>query len=991
MMRAIFLFLLTTLFCAWFHTALFAQNPGQTAPLDAASARQLIAESMTLYDSGQVELSIERAELAYRFFHKTAGSNPSDLADAAYQSGRALYKKPEYGQAIPRFEEAGKVLEALHPSGSVRSADAVHYVSRCLYRLDRPDAALQVCLRAYEMRQNHQPLNPCDLAESLRMIGNIYLELGKYLNGIKYYEEALPLEKACSGEEGEGVADILGNMGYAWNLQGNFQKSIAIQEQTLTIRQKLLPPDHLDLAYSYHTLGFVYKSLLKYQESLQYFEKALKIRRKKLGNAHLDIANTYSEMGRAQLGLGEYQQARISFEKSNDVMIQIKDTNSIAYGYVCADMGQVNFGLKNYPESIKWHEKTVAFRRKVSQNFNSPLASALVQLATARLANNDFEAALADLLEAKLIWETLFGTQTKAASKAYAGLANTYRKWYLKTGQDNLLEKARYNYRLAEKSVEESMRAETYSDAQKKVQAEAVSVFEKAIGAEILFLKAHNNDPAALQKAWQLSEAMHSYLLFSATQEANAKHFAGIPDEELSRDSVIRAQITVLEKKRRSLIERQGLNLTDSLVLAASVQISAKKEESLQLLALFEKRYPDYFRLKYQLETSSLEKTQRLLSPQQTLLEYFTGDSSIFVFLVQHQGSQVIEIPRDFPLNNWVQSFREGISGYHAAAAEQKTSPHYQKTVRQYADVAQKLYEKLLAPLAGSLTTEIIIVPGDGLSNLPFEALLSATPKDLTNFNTYPFLLRSHTVQYAYSATMLHQMTDRQHPQATAGGLLAFAPFFEEDTSSLALRLDRDGAIRLGLSALPFSGEEVIRAKKRFEGQSAVLTGKMASKQKFLELAAKYKVLHLATHGKANHLAGDFSYLAFAPQDENSENSLLSVGDLYNLPLNADLVLLSACETGIGEQQRGEGVVSLARAFAYAGAKSIVASLWSVNDKSTMQLMDSFYAGIKSGKQKNMALANAKLQYLEKNPGQASHPFFWAAFVAVGDMAPIKN
>jgi CHAT domain-containing protein len=356
---------------------------------------------------------------------------------------------------------------------------------------------------------------------------------------------------------------------------------------------------------------------------------------------------------------------------------------------------------------------------------------------------------------------------------------------------------------------------------------------------------------------------------------------------------------------------------------------------------------------------------------------------------VQQSGSRVIEIPRNFPLAEWVQALREGISGYHTAA--QKTPALYKKTVLQYADAAQKLYEKLLSPIAESFTSEIIIIPGDGLANLPFEALLSTEPKDLSNFNTYPFLLRSHSVQYAYSATMLHQMMDRKHRQHPAGGLLAFAPFFEEDTMSLALRLQRDEAVRRGFSALPFSGEEIFRAKRHFGRQSLVLTGQEATKQKFLEMAAGYKILHLATHGKANHKEGDYSFLAFASDDENAENGLLSVGELYNLSLNADLVLLSACETGIGEQLRGDGVISLARAFAFAGTKSIVASLWSVNDKSTMLIMDLFYKGIKSGKPKNVALADAKLQYLENNQAQKAHPFFWAGFVGVGDMGVIKN
>jgi CHAT domain-containing protein len=113
--------------------------------------------------------------------------------------------------------------------------------------------------------------------------------------------------------------------------------------------------------------------------------------------------------------------------------------------------------------------------------------------------------------------------------------------------------------------------------------------------------------------------------------------------------------------------------------------------------------------------------------------------------------------------------------------------------------------------------------------------------------------------------------------------------------------------------------------------------------------------------------------------------------NIYNLTLNADLVVLSACETGIGELKRGEGIVSLARAFAYAGAKSIITTLWSVNDKSTMHIMEEFYRQLHKGQPKDYALWKAKMEYLQKAKSETAHPFFWSAFVPVGDMRAVKK
>ena len=984
---------LFVLLCACILNLAFTQNPILTAPGDAASARQLLAEAIAFCDSNQFVPCSGRAELAYNFFRLTPDSQPSDLAEAAYQSGRALFKQDSFLQARAFLEKATETWASIHPDGSVEESKVRLELGSTLRQLEDAAGSMEQGQKTIAMLDHLKIENGPLRFGALRLIGRTLYGTGQYNKAIPYYEEALKHALVFFGEETAEMARMMIYLGNCYNYGGLQERAIATLERALAIQQKKLPPFHDDIAGTSMALGSCSQALKKYDNAMAYYEKAIEIRSRSEEGKNVRLPYAYSKIGQICLESQDFEKALEFFQKSNEIFIYHKSEADQAYAYTCRDFGLAYHGLRSYEEAIKWYEKALVIFQgaKTAGNLGMGLdqSSLVFQIGRTQSASGAYEEALQSFMETQKMLSRLFGAEYPFLYESNAEIAHVYAQLYIKTNQDSFLAQSRAYFSLARKGVEQQLQNEIYNGSEKIVLADALSYFDRAISAELLYLKKHPDDPEALENAWQISESMHSYLLLSSTQEANARQFAGIPAEDLHRDSLLRAKTTYLKKRRQSLIE-QGHGLTDSLVLNTNAQIFATKEDHAQLRAFFENNHPDYFRLKYELKNSSLENTQQQLSSHQTLLEYFTGDSSIFVFIVQQKGSRVVEIPRDFPLNKWVHDFHEGISGYHAAAAAQKTGAHYQKTVRQYADAAQNLYEKLLAPLTGSLTTEIIIVPGDGLTNLPFEALLSATPKNLSNFKTYPFLLRTHTVQYAYSATMLHQMTARRHPQPNTDGLLAFAPFFEEDTTSLALRLERDGAIRLGLSALPFSGEEVIQAKKRYGGKSAVLTGKTATKEKFLDLAAKYKVLHLATHGKANHLEGEFSFLAFAPIDGNQENGLLSVGELYNLPLNADLVLLSACETGIGEQQRGEGVVSLARAFAFAGAKGIVASLWSVNDKSTMQVMDNFYAELKSGKTKNIALANAKRQYLEKNPGQM-HPFYWAAFVAVGDMAAIKN
>ncbi|MCK6694511.1 MAG: CHAT domain-containing protein, partial [Thermoanaerobaculia bacterium] len=231
-------------------------------------------------------------------------------------------------------------------------------------------------------------------------------------------------------------------------------------------------------------------------------------------------------------------------------------------------------------------------------------------------------------------------------------------------------------------------------------------------------------------------------------------------------------------------------------------------------------------------------------------------------------------------------------------------------------------------------------------------------------------------------------MLYRKHKQQPTLNFLGFAPHYDGDTTLLDSLFLYDDNMRKDLRPLPHSGEEVFRGAKMMKGQAFI--GGEASKSAFTENASRARILHLATHGQANDRAGDYCFLVFANPADSAQHELLYARDIYNLLINADLVTLSACETGIGELQGGEGIISLARAFAYAGAKSIVTSLWSVSDSKTKDLMLDFYRNLRKGMLKDEALRQAKLDYLKRHRGQAAHPFYWAGFVGIGNMGKLK-
>jgi CHAT domain-containing protein/tetratricopeptide (TPR) repeat protein len=956
----------------------------QSTIADTTTARLLLNEAKTAHQGQDYAKAEILAQKAYSLLKGIEGNTAGLLAPIDYQLGRTLYALEKYEAADLHFEEAATLWNVQYPNGAICTGDAWHYAGRCKHAQDKYNDALALYSHALEVRKRIVPAAPCDLAESFHTLGNLFHGLGKYADAQSNFESALEYQTACSGAESLASVDVLKDLGMAQLRLGAYTSAIHTLERALQILQKKQPLELEQMGDTYYNLGSVYKSMKYYDEALSYFEQLLSMRKQLFGENHFNLAELYTEIGQYCLQKKDYTKALFYFEQCNNIMVANNATNTSNYAFVCSDFGRLYQATKDYPSAIFWFEQTVAIWRSHKPFINSQLASMLTYLVRARLLNGDVELAKKHCLEAIDIWNTL---HHPFLPKGYVFLANIYQVEYNTTKQDSTLQICRSYYDKAIQQLKENLRIENDWITQKIDLATLIPVLEKSIQTELLYHQTHPTDVTVYEKIWQRSELMHGYQLMAATQESNARQFAGIPMTDLKADSTLSIQIVLLEEQRQALLTVKGKALVDPEVLAINHQIFEQQKKQEQLRHHFEQNYPDYYRLKYDHKTYSLAETQALLHSSQTLIEYFVGDSSIFIFVVQADKNQIYAVKKDFPLGEWVTQFRNGLHEYHTSS--QKTPHLYQKTLQDYAFSAQQLYDRLLAPIASELKEELIIVSDGVLHGLPFEALLSAAPKDLSNFGTYPFLLRDHTVHYAYSATSLGFMMDKTYPKSDKG-LLAFAPFYAENTPSSTPNTG-DGRIFDGqLSPLPYSGTEVNKVKTYFPNRAVVQTGTTATKTRFQELAAGYQVLHLATHAKADKKAGTFSFMAFAPTGAPGDDGLLSVAELYHTFLYSDLVVLSACETGIGEIQQGEGIISLSRAFIYTGAKSIVASLWSVNDQSTMKIMDTFYSEMTKGTSKNQALSQSKRAYLKSHPGAASHPYFWASFVAIGDMRPLK-
>lgn len=446
----------------------------------------------------------------------------------------------------------------------------------------------------------------------------------------------------------------------------------------------------------------------------------------------------------------------------------------------------------------------------------------------------------------------------------------------------------------------------------------------------------------------------------------------------------MRDSLTYLETQKFELkIDASNKPQNSQIYLKRDIEMLRRQHD--KLLYQLQLKYPEYYSRISTSEIIPFEEYQtKILGEDQALLQYLITDTTIFLTCLRKNDFTHRFIKKDFPLDLWIAELRHSLTAFHTDPAQ---ANNYDSLSEAYTSLAYRLYEKLLAPIADSLTQHLIIVPDGALGYLPFEALLTAPAAVPTRWQEHAYLLKKHSISYAFSATMLREMTVHPHLHEPKVNFYGFAPRYNGDTTLLSA-LFAGADLRKDLAPLPHTGEEVYKAAKLMGGK--YFTGRDASEANFRALAPEARILHLATHGQANDKTGDYSFLVFADQQDSTENEILYARDIYNLQVNADLVTLSACETGIGELQSSEGIISLARAFAYAGAKSIITSLWSVNDSKTKDLMISFYKNLRKGMLKDDALRQAKLDFLKRNKGHKAHPFYWAGFVGIGSMEKVK-
>ena len=482
-----------------------------------------------------------------------------------------------------------------------------------------------------------------------------------------------------------------------------------------------------------------------------------------------------------------------------------------------------------------------------------------------------------------------------------------------------------------------------------------------------------------MEKAFYHAENSKSFVLLSEIKSLEAMQFADLPAALLDKESRISNEISGYEEM---IYNEKTATIPDSILITnLNRKYFLLKDEYNTLQDSIEHNYPKYFELKYNPNFITPKEVQKKLRRNECLVEYVLSDSILTTFVIDKQNINVLtqNIEADFP---------EKCFAYYNLLQNQDFSNNVRQTYREYLTLGQMFYEILVEPvLQITESREITFVPDGAIMYLPFESFITQNvDKEYINYRDLPYLIYDVSVGYSHSSTLL--FNERIKTKSPHAKVLAFAPEYENLLDGdVPLVWNRQSNPDF-LMPLPGAKREVEFISKTVP--SVVFMDYEATESNFKLHASDYEVLHLAMHTIMDDENPMFSKLAFARNwSDTTQDHNLFTYEIYNMKLNAEMVVLSSCSSGYGKMQKGEGMMSMARGFIYAGCPSIVMTLWQVSDHSSADLMSGFYKHLKSGQSKKKALREAKIEYISSSDKLKANPYFWSAFMMVGDNSPL--
>ncbi len=852
----------------------------------------------------------------------------------------------------------GYLIEALSLSQSLNDIDVESQVSLSLgvvySSLGEPHKALDCLNRALKLfRDRGDRGNEIGTLDS---IGLAHSELGEYQKALDYYNQVLSLIRASGQREAEASpasrfreVSVLHNIGYAYASLGDYREALEYMGQVLALNRAAKYP--YGEAYALHNIGWVHALSGELQKALEYLGQSVAVGRT-IGDQRLHpgtlgmMGVVYSDLNEPQKALELLGQALALCQKLGIRQVEATTLNQI--GSVYAKLGDQQKALQYFTQALSL-SRAIGLR---------PLeATALKGLAQAHYDGGDINEAHAKMDAALNIIESV---RTEVASR-----------------------QLRTSYLASNKSYYE-------------------------LHIDVL-MRQHKINPSAGHNAMalQASERSRARSLLESLTEARAEIKQGVDPELLERERTLQQQLNAKAARLTELLS--GKHSPEQLD-AARKEVDALITRYQEVQAQIRAASPRYAALTQPVPLSLKEIQQQVLDDETLMLEYALGEERSFLWAVTSRSIASFELPKRNEIETAARRVYELLS----------ISPTRQRK-RESELAAAELARMLLGPVADQLEKKRLLIVADGaLQYVPFGALPkpesgragereSGRMGAKTNPQSFMPLIIDHEIVSLPSASVLaalrRELAGRQHANRLVAVLAD--PVLRSDDRRVGQGKIKPGKepgeqVALANDFLRSARETGVTSFERlvFTRQEAEAILTLAQDGKNLKALdfdasratatspelAQYRFVHFATHGLINSQHPELSGLVLSLVDEDGrpQDGFLRAHDIYNLKFGADLVVLSACQTALGKQIKGEGLVGLVRGFMYAGAPRVVASLWDVRDEATSELMKRFYQKmLKEGLRPAAALRAAQVS-MRKEPRWTA-PYYWAGFVIQGE------
>ncbi len=500
--------------------------------------------------------------------------------------------------------------------------------------------------------------------------------------------------------------------------------------------------------------------------------------------------------------------------------------------------------------------------------------------------------------------------------------------------------------------------------------------YKNAVESATIVYKATGEKEYATM-AFDFSERSKVSVLLAATRELKATQLH-VPVELSSLLSEVQAGIAYY----RALIAEGKFGPSEKFKTRVDITdlifSSIKTRDS--LISIIEKRYPGYYSLKYDRHTVAINELANRLGRKRNYISYVLCDTMLYTFVVNKRGREIVATPVDSNFYSDIDNFRNAVSLMPPGVDARRTFENYNS-------IGGHLHTILIDPIKEYIHGEdLIISPDNLLSYIPFEALTQKVEySDGITFRDLPYLMKEYEISYTYSASLLED--SRNGVRNFVNRSVSFAPMYTRNLSRDSILSTRQVKSEDGLRPLPYSLEESLYITEVCNGD--LFLNNEASESAFKEAAGRYPIVHLAMHTLVNDADPMYSKMIFSPNRDSGEDGQLNTYEIYSLTIPAKMVVLSSCNTGSGKFNSGEGVMSLARGFMYAGSKSVVMALWEVEDRTGTGIVRGFFTNLHKGLSKGAAMRKARMDYLEVATQQRSHPYYWATLVVIGENNPI--